>query len=368
MKQKTTHSTGRFLITIPISLIIVFIFFFGIYQVSETISKQEQISDTLIVQHGMRATNYLEELQNTNGQIIVGRQPVFNVWDTVQAVRAISLWRHRSEELSKSKVIPLALTFLKNSEHPSGMVLHNNIQKHSYCVETSAEYIKLLAFLEENNLIRPGMATKKADYLKDKQLNKGSWEIESFEIPVKLQQLPSVTAFAMQGLASTDTPPLDMNAALNYLKTTQQKDGHWGVAWEYYGTPFYVIMPVLQTLCAHNGKGAFDDTIKKAKDFILASQLEDGCFSSSLKDGPDRPSVELETTLALRALLSCNKRTDVTIDRGIRWLLSQQQQDGSWNGGDFPWQKSQFQKKEDVFCTSQALILLDQYLNKKKNE
>jgi len=176
-----------------------------------------------------------------------------------------------------------------------------------------------------------------------------------------------VTGFALEALASTNTTPLNLEAALQYLEETQNKEGHWGIVWQYYGTPYYAMVPILKTVDYHNTGNSFDDIINKAKNFLLASQRENGSFhyQSELQNGP---SIELETILALRALLYCNTESNnIFIRKGINWLLNNQREDGSWNGGTFPLPYPTYQKKEDIFCTAQILIFLYEFLNKKAN-
>jgi len=328
--------------------------------------ENDTIDEDLIYQSAQRAVDYLKRLQHDNGQIILDSYIIFNVWETIQAVRAISLWQNRTD-LKQDPVIQSALTFLKNSETSSGMVLHNNLQQNSYCIETSSEYIQLLAFLEARNATEQhGAAREKALYMKSKQLPSGAWRIESPEIPEHLQQFPSVTGFALEALASTNTVPLDLDAALQYLRESQNEEGHWGFVWQYYGTPYYAMVPILKSIHYHNTDNFFNDIINKAKIFLLASQNEDGSFSYKSKKNEIGPSLELETILGLRSLLSCNVGCDdIYIKSGINWLLRNQEGDGSWNGGTFPLPHQQNKKKEDIFCTSQVLIFLYEYLNKK---
>ncbi len=330
-------------------------------------SENETINEEFIYERVQRALNYLKDLQQNNGQLILENHKIFNVWETIQAVRAISLWQNKTD-LKESAVIQSALTFLENSETSSGMVLQNDYQQDSYCIETSSEYIKLLAFLETKNAIKNhGKAREKALFVKSKQLPSGAWKIESSAIPEHLQQFPSVTGFALEALVSTNTTPLNLEAALQYLKETQNKEGHWGIVWQYYGTPYYAMVPILKTVHYYNTGNSFDDIIDKAKIFLLTSQRENGSFYYQ-SENQNGPSIELETILALRALLECDTESNnIFIKKGINWLLNNQREDGSWDGGTFPLPYPMYKKKEDIFCTAQILIFLHEFLNKKAN-
>jgi len=137
-------------------------------------TENETIDEELIYESVQRALNYLKSLQQNNGQIILENYKIFNVWETIQAARAISLWQDKTD-LKENTVIQSALTFLKNSETLSGMVLQNSYQQDSYCIETSSEYIQLLAFLEIKNAIEnKGTAKEKALFVKNKQLSSGA--------------------------------------------------------------------------------------------------------------------------------------------------------------------------------------------------
>jgi hypothetical protein len=248
------------------------------------------------------------------------------------------------------------------------MVLHSSNHQNSYCVETSSAYIELLAFLESKNATEQhGAAREKALYIRSKQLSSGAWRAESFPIPEDLQQFPSVTGFALGALASVDIVPLYLDAALLYLRESQNEEGHWGFVWQAYGTPYYAMVPILKAMQYHNADNFFDDIINKAKIFLLASQNDDGSFSYESEKEQNGPSVELETILGLRALRSCDVGfDDVSIKKSIDWLLSNQRENGSWDGGLFPFPGDMFEKEEDIFCTSQVLIFLYEYLRERE--
>jgi len=50
-----------------------------------------------------RTLNYLKGLQQNNGQIILDNQTIFNVWETIQAARAISLWQNETDPMYQKK-------------------------------------------------------------------------------------------------------------------------------------------------------------------------------------------------------------------------------------------------------------------------
>ncbi len=325
--------------------------------------ERSRVDDALIHRSARRAVGYLHGVQQDSGQIILGHHKIYNVWETVEAVRAILLWQTDSD-LESDAAIKSALAFLKTAETPAGMVLHNSDHQGSFCVETTAEYIRLLALLEERDAIEQGTAERKARYLKSRQLPSGEWRIESAAIPIHLQTVPSVTGFALGAMAATNTPPRDLNAAMQFLRASQKREGHWGGAWQYYGTPFYVMEPVLNALRQYNVDGANDDVIEKAREFLFKSQTQNGSFEDGMGKEGNWPSAELQTALGLRSLLGSGVHANhSSIEKGIEWLLTKQSKNGSWNGGTFPFLNPRHEKKEDIFCTSQILILLHEYTN-----
>jgi squalene cyclase len=49
------------------------------------------------------------------------------------------------------------------------------------------------------------------------------------------------------------------------------------------------------------------------------------------------------------------------VEKGIKWLLSQQLPDGSWSGGFYPFSNKEIKKKEDMYATAQSLFAIQRY-------
>ena len=60
--------------------------------------------------------------------------------------------------------------------------------------------------------------------------------------------------------------PLHEDRAVKLLVDSQDSEGHWGIAWEYYGTPYYPMVPILEALAAENGSHRYDTMINKAQE------------------------------------------------------------------------------------------------------
>ena len=142
--------------------------------------------------------------------------------------------------------------------------------------------------------------------------------------------------------------PLDsprMTAALKYLRDEQEADGsfwgRWGVNY-IYGT--------WSALVALNKAGLepSDPLMLKAVDWLLRIQNADGgwgesCDSYKLdyKGYEPAPSTSSQTAWALLALMSAGEADHPAVARGVKWLQSQQGEDGLWpeeffTGGGFP--------------------------------
>jgi hypothetical protein len=105
------------------------------------------------------------------------------------------------------------------------------------------------------------------------------------------------------------------------LLACQSADGSWPAYYypnDYYGTLFAI--PCLRPL-----RGA-REALERAGRFLIRSQNHDGAWS-----GAHAASDPYLTGLAMNALLELGEIDSEAYDRGIGWLLEQQQADGSWH-------------------------------------
>ena len=106
----------------------------------------------------------------------------------------------------------------------------------------------------------------------------------------------------------------------------------------------------------------FDDneSFKKAKEFIKKTQNYEGSWCIDKRER-DKPSFEHRTSLALYSLLINPSDEDlVSIEKGIKWLIEKQKQDGRWDGGIFVGWPG---KKEDIYATSISILSLKKFNN-----
>ena len=144
---------------------------------------------------------------------------------------------------------------------------------------------------------------------------------------------PAFTAHAMVGLYNCGyTPGHPMiQRALRYLKRVQRVDGSIHCIWyrNYVaGTAFAL------EACALLGLAA-DPVALKCRRWLLENQNDDGSWGGVFDAtwrGPIGPDGTVEeTSWALLALLKSGyPATDTQIQRGISWLLEAQRADGSW--------------------------------------
>jgi squalene-hopene/tetraprenyl-beta-curcumene cyclase len=146
-----------------------------------------------------------------------------------------------------------------------------------------------------------------------------------------------VSAHMLEMLAAegrAGTPAARRGAA--WLLEAQEPDGSWFGRWGVnyvYGTG-----AVLPALRAH-GIPATDPRLRRAGAWLESAQNADGGWGEDPRSYDDRACTERgestasQTAWALIALHALGKRTPA-VERGLRWLIERQREDGSW---DEPW-------------------------------
>lgn len=144
-------------------------------------------------------------------------------------------------------------------------------------------------------------------------------------------------------LGETDSPR--MQAALAFLEKEQMPDGSWFGRW---GVNY--IYGTWSVLCALNAAGLGDKhpMVRIGADWLIHIQNLDGgwgedCESYALdyKGYTPAPSTASQTGWALLALMAAGRVDHPAVERGVRYLIATQAEDGLWGqekytGGGFP--------------------------------
>jgi squalene-hopene/tetraprenyl-beta-curcumene cyclase len=142
-----------------------------------------------------------------------------------------------------------------------------------------------------------------------------------------------VEAFAAEGLATSGT----CRRGVVWLLKNQEADGSWFGRWGanyIYGTG--AVVPALIGAGVQRSKPC----IRRAVAWLEAHQNEDGGWGEDLRSYDDPTlagqgeSTASQTAWALLALLAAGEGAGEAAARGVRWLVSTQKSDGSW---DEPW-------------------------------
>jgi len=146
-----------------------------------------------------------------------------------------------------------------------------------------------------------------------------------------------VTAHVLEGLAACGADPARpaVDRAVAYLKAEQEGDGSWFGRWgvnHIYGTA------TVLTAFAALGEDMEAEPIRRAADWLLSRQNSDGGWGETCASYVDPayrgwgPSTASQTAWALMGLLACGPPHHWgAIHRGLAFLVSRQQPDGSWH-------------------------------------
>ncbi|MFV0336881.1 MAG: squalene--hopene cyclase [Chthoniobacterales bacterium] len=122
--------------------------------------------------------------------------------------------------------------------------------------------------------------------------------------------------------------------ALAYLKSTQETDGSWYGRWGVNYT--YGTWQALRGLAAI-GMDMQEAWIIRARDWLESAQNEDGGWGETCAsyDDPDLkglgPSTPSQTAWALMGLCACGQSQRESIERGVQWLIDNQNAEGTWD-------------------------------------
>lgn len=323
-------------------LLTVFLLFYGC-------TEEKQIDESEVGMAILRGIEFLESNQNRNGSISLNNDKTFNIWETANSVIAIN-----AGDSNNSVTVVKAVDYLLGNSEGDGSFYYSSLNKrNSYCIETTPAAMMVLSDQEE--AVKKGL-----DFIVSKQEADGSWDIGEWHIEKSKRHFPSATCYALVSLMCNSRKNETTSKGIRYVLGSQQSDGSWGSAWEYYDTPYYATQVCILALKLNSPE---DPSIKRAIWFIERNQSADGSWGLDYRN---RPSKALRTALALNSLLVAGKKANPnSIERGMKWLLKNQNKDGSWHGGRFV---NLRHKREDIFATTMAVLALKRYQYYKRGE
>lgn len=144
---------------------------------------------------------------------------------------------------------------------------------------------------------------------------------------------PDITGRVLEALARRGVPSTDpaIAGAVRYLVNSQEKNGSWYGRW---GVNY-----LYGTFLAVRGLRAagFDDPnlYRRAADWVVSVQNADGgwgesCLSYVHDDFVSAPSTPSQTAWALLTLHAAGRKDSPYAERGVRYLIDTQSDDGQW--------------------------------------
>lgn len=307
-----------------------------------------QITKEQLTESSNRAAFFLKRVQLPSGAIQDSANPLFNIWETILVTDALLDYFPETDT-----TIQRGLKWLHSNENEQRLMCHNVVCTTSYCIETSAVYLKLLSRLTSVQKLDSQLKT-----IAQLQEKNGSWKVGN---PDVLDQLdfPSVTAFVINVFDSLHYSTQQLDLAYHYLIDEQLPDGSWGQTWEYYNCPGYALWQCMPALKKNpNGQSAW----QKGKDFILSTQLDNGSWFYTDSLIKNNVSPELQTAFMLHCLVNEQDETSkLACSKGMIFLLQSQLINGSWNGGFFPIPNERYKKREYLIATALILKLMIAY-------
>lgn len=294
-----------------------------------------------------RGKQFLKQQQQPEGSFRDSLNNLFETWETIIVTDALL-----TGGSSADSSIIRAITWLQAHESPEKLVCHNQKCAQTYCLETSALYLNLLS-----RYMQSPQSEAQLTFIAGLQQADGHWEVGNPDVTLQTG-FPSVTGFVLNLFESQNFASEKAEKARQFLAKAQLPDGSWGATWEYYGCPGYALWQCLPALRQVPG---YASNAERAKQFILTTQAEDGSWKSSSESG-NHISATLHTTFMLLALQGeTDPESRFAVQKGIAFLLKQQQANGSWDGGLFPIPNERYKKREYLVATALSCKLLMEY-------
>ncbi|TSA32222.1 MAG: squalene--hopene cyclase [Verrucomicrobiaceae bacterium] len=240
-----------------------------------------------------------------------------------------------------------------------------------------------LSFVEpEDEFSRKAIVDRALNWLMKFQCRDGGWAAFDKDVTASwLEHVPfadhnaildptcsDLTARVLELLGKIGHDPRDpaVLRAVNMLRRTQEADGSWYGRW---GVNYiYGTWQALRGLAAI-GTNMEEVWIRRGRDWLESCQNDDGgwgetCESYNFPALKGRgPSTASQTAWALMGLCACGDASRDSIQKGIEWLVREQNEDGSWTedyttGTGFP---CVFYLKYDMYRNHFPLLALATY-------
>jgi squalene-hopene/tetraprenyl-beta-curcumene cyclase len=319
------------------------------------------------------------------------------VWDT--SINMIALAESgldpMSEPLQKaaqwmySKEVRIRADWTRKNPHPiaSGWAFEfNNV----YYPDTDDTAMVLMALrmmgskTDEEAVRYQDMFQRALDWLLSFQCRDGGWAAFDRDVTKRwLEDVPfadhnaildptcsDLTGRTLEllGYIGYDMHSRRVQRAIQYLKDTQEEDGSWYGRW---GVNYiYGTWQVLRGLRAI-GVDMKQDWLIRAREWLESCQNEDGGWGETCASYDDPmlkgkgPSTPSQTAWALMGLCAAGTVHSKAVQRGIDFLITRQNRDGSWSepettGTGFP---KVFYLKYDMYRNNFPLLALATYEN-----
>ena len=146
---------------------------------------------------------------------------------------------------------------------------------------------------------------------------------------------PDITGRVMEALCRRKYAPADLaiRQGVQYLLHTQERDGGWYGRW---GVDYiYGTFLALRGLGVSGDHGAAE-AVRRASQWVASVQNSDGgwgesCASYVQDQFVPAPSTPSQTAWGLLSLLAAGDRSSSALQRGVKYLLETQRDDGEWD-------------------------------------
>jgi squalene-hopene/tetraprenyl-beta-curcumene cyclase len=295
-----------------------------------------------------------------HGEPTFRMQPTLSpVWDTAQAVYALGeagvprndprLLKAADWMLSKEVRHKGDWAVKVRRTHPGGWYFEFNNEFYPDVDDSGQVLLALSKVDNPRERYQYDVSQRAIDWIMAMQCKNGGWaSFDKDNTKMIFQYIPfadhnamldpptvDITGRILETLATYGYPRTDkrVERAIDFIFDEQEPDGSWFGRWGVnylYGT--FLVLRGLEAMGVWN----HEPQIQQAAEWIRMVQNADGGWGEtcgSYDDPTTRgvgPSTPSQTAWAILGLLSAGDTRSDSVAKGIKWLLAQQQADGSW--------------------------------------